>query len=161
MYINDVHIGMYLVIALIGGIIGQFLTFANKRLIDEKSVFTKEYFKRDKSEKKLNYPLIISMALIYVVILYVCQIQFDSIKDLRLIKNLILAPMLVSAFVIDYKLQIIPNRLNLSIFEVGLVFTFIYGAFVDLQIAKDMLLRFGCRCRNIFTYNFNWWSYSR
>ena len=161
MYINDVHIGFYLVIAIVGGMVGQFLTFANKRLIDEKSVFTKEYFNREKHEKKLNYPLIISMALIYVVILYVCQIQFDVIKDLKLIKNLILAPMLVSAFVIDYKLQIIPNRLNLSMLEVGLVFTFIYGAFVDLQIARDMLLRFSCRCRNIFTYNFNRRSYCR
>ena len=33
----------------------------------------------------------------------------------------------VSVFVIDYKLQIIPNRLVLTIFEVGLVFAFISG----------------------------------
>ena len=33
--------------------------------------------------------------------------------------------MLISAFVIDLKLQIIPNRLTLTIFEVGLVFTFL------------------------------------
>ena len=35
--------------------------------------------------------------------------------------------MLISAFIIDYKLQIIPNRLNLTIFEVGLITTFIEG----------------------------------
>ena len=140
MYINDVHILWYLIIGILGGVIGQCLTFANKRLEEEKSVFTKEFFKQDKALKRLNYPLIISMALIYVVILYVCQIQFDFVKDLKLIKYLILAPMLVSAFVIDYKHQIIPNRLNLSMFEIGLVFTFLYGAFVDLQVAKDMLL---------------------
>ena len=140
MYINDVHIFCYLIFAIIGGFIGQFLSFANKQLEEEKSVFTKEYFKRDKSQKKLNYPLIITMAILYVVILYICKIQFDFVKDLRLIKYLILAPMLVSAFVIDYKLQIIPNRLNLRMFEIGLVFTFLYGALVDLEVAKDMLL---------------------
>ena len=32
--------------------------------------------------------------------------------------------MLIIAFMIDYKLQIIPNRLTLTIFETGLVFTF-------------------------------------
>ena len=47
--------------------------------------------------------------------------------------------MLISAFVIDYKIQIIPNRLNLSIFETGLVFAFIFGV-QNLNIAKDMLL---------------------
>lgn len=35
-----------------------------------------------------------------------------------------LVPMLISAFVIDYRLQIIPNRLTLTIFETGLIFTF-------------------------------------
>ena len=47
--------------------------------------------------------------------------------------------MLLSAFIIDYKLQIIPNRLNLTMFEIGLVFTFIYGM-MNLSIAIDMLL---------------------
>lgn len=161
MYINNVHIFCYLIFAVLGGAIGQFLTYANKRLIDEKSIFSKEFFKRDKAEKKLNYPLIMAMAAIYVVILYVCQIQFDFIKDLKLIKYLILAPMLVSAFVIDYKLQIIPNRLNLTMFEVGLIFAFLYGAFVDLQIAKNMLLRLSYRSRNIPNNYFNWWSNCR
>ena len=47
--------------------------------------------------------------------------------------------MLLSAFIIDYKLQIIPNRLNLTIFEIGLVFTFLYGL-SNTAIAINMLL---------------------
>ena len=47
--------------------------------------------------------------------------------------------MLISALVIDYKHQIIPNRLNLTMFEIGLILTFIYGI-VNINIAKDMLL---------------------
>ena len=47
--------------------------------------------------------------------------------------------MLLSAFVIDYKLQIIPNRLNLTIFEIGLIFAFIYGL-SDVAITLNMIL---------------------
>ena len=46
--------------------------------------------------------------------------------------------MLLSVFVIDYKKQIIPNRLNLTMFEVGLVIAFLYG-FSNVAITIDML----------------------
>ena len=52
---------------------------------------------------------------------------------------MILAPMLLSVFVIDYKLQIIPNRLNLTIFEIGIIFAFLYGL-SDVAITINMLL---------------------
>ena len=45
--------------------------------------------------------------------------------------------MLLSVFVIDYRKQIIPNRLNLTLFEVGLVFAFIIGlSSINLFIDK-------------------------
>ena len=47
--------------------------------------------------------------------------------------------MLIAVFAIDYKLQIIPNRLNLTMFEIGIIFTFIYG-FSDVAISINMLL---------------------
>ena len=52
-------------------------------------------------------------------LLYFKGITIDTLKFMLLI------PMLLSAFIIDLKLQIIPNRLTLTIFETGLVFTFI------------------------------------
>lgn len=52
---------------------------------------------------------------------------------------MILTPMLLSVFVIDYKSQIIPNRLNLTIFEIGMVFAFLYGL-SDVAITINMLL---------------------
>ena len=52
---------------------------------------------------------------------------------------MILTPMLLSAFVIDYKLQIIPNRLNLTIFEIGIIFAFLYGL-SNVAITINMLL---------------------
>ena len=78
-------------------------------------------------------------AVIYVALLYKFGIKQTFIENLDLIKYLILTPMLISAFVIDYKLQIIPNRLNLTIFEVGLVFTFIYGL-SNVAISINMVL---------------------
>ena len=47
--------------------------------------------------------------------------------------------MLICAFVVDYQEQIIPNRLNLTMFEIGLIFTFVLGIF-NLSMAKDALL---------------------
>ena len=78
-------------------------------------------------------------SIIYIAVLYRYGIHSKFIENLDLIKYLILVPMLLSVVVIDYKLQIIPNRLNLTMFEIGLVFTFIYG-FFDTAISINMLL---------------------
>ena len=115
MYIGDVHILGYVIIAILGGIVGYFLNWCNDRLSEEKSVFSREYFTLKR--KKINYILILLMVAIYVVLLYSFGFDYSFEKNINLIKYLVLSPMLVSAFVIDYKLQIIPNRLNLTIFE--------------------------------------------
>ena len=50
-------------------------------------------------------------------------------------------PLLLLCFLIDLKERILPHRITLLIFEVGLFFTFIYGLY-NINVAKDMLL--GC-----------------
>ena len=60
----------------------------------------------------------VSNAVMYVGLLYFFGFSIDTLKFMFLV------PMLISAFVIDYRLQIIPNRLTLTIFETGLIFTF-------------------------------------
>ena len=75
----------------------------------------------------------VAMALLYVGVLYLYGFQIKTLAYLALI------PMLISALAIDYRLKIIPNRLNLTIFEVGLVYTFVEGI-VNINIAIDMLL---------------------
>ena len=42
MYINDTHIGFYLVAAILGLVVGQFIDWMNKRLPEYKKVFTRE-----------------------------------------------------------------------------------------------------------------------
>ena len=72
-------------------------------------------------------------AVIFIGLLYLYGFQ------LKTLAYMILFPMLLCAFVIDYRLKIIPNRLNLTIFEVGLAYTFLEGI-ININIAIDMLL---------------------
>lgn len=119
MYINDIHILSYVLIGLIGLAMGQFVDWCNKRLPEYEAIFSKQFFTAYLRNLKPNYLLMLITAIMYLGLLYTFGISID------LFKYLLLVPMLLSAFCIDLKLQIIPNRLNLSIFEIGLLFTFI------------------------------------
>ena len=80
-----------------------------------------------------------TIAGLYIALLYFFGIKNSFFQNLDLIKFLVLTPMLVSAFIVDLKHRIIPNRLNMTIFEVGILFAFIYGL-NNISIAKNMLL---------------------
>jgi len=95
-------------------------------------------FQEYKIDFKPNYILMLITMVLYLAILYRYGIQKNFIENLNLIKYLILTPMLLSAFIIDYKQQIIPNRLNLTMFEIGLIITFLYGM-SNIAISIDML----------------------
>ena len=131
-YINDVHILFYVLTAFVGGIIGQFVDYLNVAFLNERRILSKETFKRYREIVKTNFLLIIVNAIVYIALLYKFKISID------LLRFALLVPMLLSAFVVDYKIQIIPNRLNLTMFEMGLIFVFIFGM-QNLNIAKDML----------------------
>lgn len=139
MYINDVHIAYYVAVAIIGLFVGHFVDWMNKRLPKYEKVLTIEFFKKNKENFRPNYILMLLTALIFVTLLYSYGIKDTIIANLDLIKYMILAPMLLSVFVIDYKYQIIPNRLNLTIFEIGLIMTFFYGL-SDVAISINMFL---------------------
>ena len=138
MYINDIHILYYVAAAFIGAIVGYFVCWCNERLPEYKKVFSKEILKKEK-RPEANYAIMIVNAILYVALLYFCGIGKGFVGNLSLIKFGLLIPMLLSALVIDYKLQIIPNRLNLTMFEIGLIFTFIYGI-ININVGIDMLL---------------------
>ena len=138
MYFNDVHILIYVVIAIAGFFVGKFVNWCNYRLPEYKKVFSKDIFKAKELEGyKPNLLLSLITMLIYIFLLYFVGIQKTFLGNLNLIKGLILTPMLLSAFVIDYKLQIIPNRLNLTMFEIGIILMFLAGIF-NANIAIDM-----------------------
>lgn len=139
MYINDTYIGFYLLAAIIGLAVGQLADWMNERLPENKKVFSTYIFRKYKIDFKPNYILMIITSLIYIGLVYKFGIQENLIANFNLIKYAILTPMLLSVFVIDYKKQIIPNRLNLTIFEIGIVIAFLYG-FSNVAITIDMLL---------------------
>ena len=139
MYINNVHILYYAIFGILGLFIGQLINWCNVRLPEYKKVFSSDILKKEKRNVKTNYFVVIIMAMIYMGLLYQLGIDSNWMNNLTLIKFLILSPMLVCAFCIDYKLQIIPNRLTLTMFEIGLLFTFLYGIF-NINIAMNMLL---------------------
>ena len=132
-YINDIHILFYVLFAFIGGFIGQVIDYLNIAFLNEGKVISKESFKKYKETFKVNYKLIVVNSCLYVALLYKFGMNLDFLRVA------ILTPMLISAFIVDYKIQIIPNRLNFTMFEVGIIFAFIFGI-QNLNLAKDMFL---------------------
>lgn len=132
-YINDVHILFYVLFAFIGGFIGQVIDYLNIVFLNERKVISKESFKKYKEAFKVNYKLIVVNSCLYMALLYKFGMNLDFLRFA------ILTPMLISAFIVDYKIQIIPNRLNFTMFEVGIIFAFIFGI-QNLNLAKDMFL---------------------
>ena len=139
MYINDVYIVYYVIALFLGLIIGEIVGWLNDRLPEEKKVFSKDFFVEHKINFKPHYILMLITSIIYLGLLYKFGIKDTIVANLDLIKYAILTPLLLSAFVIDYRLQIIPNRLNLTIFEIGIIFTFLYGL-SDIAISINMFL---------------------
>lgn len=121
MYINNIHVLYYFFIGLLGIAVGQFLDFANVRLEEHKKVICKEFFTGYLKNMEINWKTIYIIPLIYVALLY-----FNGFT-LKFLEYIILTPMLISAFIIDYRKQIIPNRLVLTIFEVAILFAVIFG----------------------------------
>lgn len=133
MYINNINILYYLLIGIIGLGVGQFVSWCTVRMPDYSKVFVKDFFSLYLKNEKPKYVYMTVTAVIFIGLLYLYGFQ------LKTLAYMILFPMLLCVFVIDYRLKIIPNRLNLTIFEVGLVYTFLEGI-ININIAIDMLL---------------------
>lgn len=138
MYFNDIHILYYVAFAIIGGFIGQVVDYFNRCFLKEEKIFSKNSLAKYKRIMIPNYFLIIATAIGYIALVYKFGIQRDILQNLDLIKYIFLLPMLECAFVVDLKEQIIPNRLNLLMFEIGLVILFIHG-FTNINISLNML----------------------
>lgn len=136
MYINDIHILYYLCFGIVGIIAGQLIDWCNLRLPEHKQIFSKDFFGVYMKKFKPKYLLMVVTIYIYIGILY-----FYGINDIRTYEYLCLTPILICAFCIDYKKQIIPNRLTLTLLEIGLIFAFIQGI-SNLNIAIDKAVGF-------------------
>ena len=118
MYINDIHILSYLSIGVLGLIIGQLIDWSSMRLAKYEKVLSKDFFTQYLTSATPKYLLMSITAISYIALLYIYGFSLDTLK------YIILIPMLINVFIIDYKKQIIPNRLTLTMFEIGLIFIF-------------------------------------
>ena len=55
MYFNDIHIIFYLLIAILGFFVGKFIAWCNMCFVEEKKIFTKEFFVANKNGLKNYY----------------------------------------------------------------------------------------------------------
>lgn len=118
MYFNNVHILIYVAIFIVGLFVGKFTAWCNIRLPEKKKIFSKDFFEKNKDGLENNYVFMLIIATLYLGLLYRFGINKESfLKNLELIKFVILTPMLILALFIDIKHRIIPNRLNLTILE--------------------------------------------
>lgn len=139
MYFNDVHILAYILIGILGIIVGNFIDYVSNMFIKEEKIFSKKNLLEHFKTRGSKYLLISITIIIYILTLYKFGIYMEINKNIDLIKTLIIIPILISIMMIDYKKEIIPNRLNLLIFEIALIFIFI-SSWTNIYIAKDLLL---------------------
>lgn len=95
--------------------------------MNNEKIIEKGSLKRFKREFVPHYRLMTLMFILYIVLLYVCGIDETWHTSIKLVSYFALIPMIVCAFIIDWKKQIVPNRLVLTIFETGLLVTFFEG----------------------------------
>ena len=133
MYINNIHILGYFFIGLFGMFLGQFMNWVNIRFAHHKKVFCKELFTQYIPNQKLNMFLMFSIMALYVAILYLFGLNLVTLK------YLLLTPLLISVLTIDFKEHIIPDRLILILFEIGMLFSIIEG-FDSLNIFVNRIL---------------------
>ncbi len=138
MYYNNVHILIYTLIGCIGLVIGWFSFWCYERLPENKKILSKEIFS-DQNSSVLKYLFMIVITILYILVLYRFGLKEDSLKNLELIKYLIIIPTLILTFMIDIKHRIIPNRLTLTIFEFGIIITFLYGI-SNINMVKEYIL---------------------
>lgn len=135
MFIGNIQIFWYVGIGILGLVVGRLITLANQNLPEHKRIFDSQIIKEYIKTSNTNYLIMILTSVLYIALLRVIGMD-DKVE---LIQFLVLTPMLISAFCIDYKLQIIPNRLTLAMLEVGIAFSFFRGI-NNLNIAVEMWL---------------------
>lgn len=134
MYINnEVSIIACVIVAILGAICGEITDVLNCFLPKHKRIFSKKNFKEYLSTATPKYLLMVIHIFIFIGILF--RYGTDNVNA---IKFMALTPLIISAFCIDFKKQIIPNRLTLTIFETGLIFMFIQGM-SNINVVISML----------------------
>ena len=142
MYFNDIHIGIYLILGLLGCIVGQVSGMLNERVADHKRIFSKDTLRYLNINFEPHYFFMCFTALLYIITLYIVGIDLKNwYANIDLISYILIIPMLISVFIIDVKHEIIPNRIVINMLEIGMISAFANGVFNPngTSIALDRL----------------------
>lgn len=155
------NLAIYFIIQLVLGIIsGVFVSIATVRYKDEKKIFAKETFKDISIYFPKGYILILINILIYFLLLYHYPLANDFVSNFKLIKYMLITPLLLITFFVDMEIREIPDRVTLFLFELAIIYIFI-GGYININIAKDALLRVISRWRYFCITCIFWWINSR
>ena len=69
MYFHDVHILIYVAIAILGFILGKFINYCNYKFLNEEKIISKDLFSKEKKYKN-NIILPLINEVIYIILLY-------------------------------------------------------------------------------------------
>ena len=100
MYINNISIVYYLLIGLIGLLVGKVTAWANTVYVEEGNLSFKDFWKTRKTIYKMQYIIMFIIAFFYIFLLYRLGVPNTFLKSLDLLKFMFLTPMLVSSFLI-------------------------------------------------------------
>ena len=122
MYINDIFILYYVLFGFVGIIFSQIIDWCQIRFSESKKIFSLDFFKIYLKKFSFNVILMFTNIFLFTFLLYTY-----GLTNIKTYIYILLGELLLTVIFVDFKKQIIPNRLALSIFELGLMFTFIEG----------------------------------
>ena len=134
---------MEVVVLVIVGVIGAFLSFPMeaviKRCISDEKILTKSIT----SDFKFNPCLMLVSGISLIIICAFMGVSF------KFFVYAVLFVVLIMDMFADIRAQIIPNALNMFIFIVGIIYTYIM-IIIDSFAGLDLFLRYVCWCWNIY-----------
>ena len=79
MYFNDIHIILYLVVGLLGCLVGQIVGMLNERFANHKKIFSKQAFKEMKISYEPHYIFMTLLGIIYIILLLFLFLLFSCL----------------------------------------------------------------------------------
>ncbi len=137
--INGINVYYYIIQIVLGIIVGLFSAVGVTRYKDEKKIFSKETFRNIKLEGIPNlYIIILSNIAIYLLLLYFIGISPTFVANINLIKYMLVTPLLIITFIVDFKIREIPNRVTLFLFQLSLINILVLGL-LNVNLALDSI----------------------
>lgn len=135
------------VATVLGGIIsGIYITLGIDNYKDEKGVFRKAALRN--IDKKMDRILLYSAISIFIYIgfFYTEGVGIKNltyVEGLKLLEKMILTPLLIITFMVDYRHRIIANRVTMLLFQLGVFFLMLHTIDLGSTVNNTVYLKEG------------------